>query len=242
MFHPHLHCLVPGGGLSFDKRGFIKSKEYYFLPVKWISKVFKELFLAALEKAYQNGKLLLTGEIEYLKDPAEFEKLIEKAQALKWMVYAKRPFAGPSQVVEYIGRYTHRVAISNRRILKLENGMVDFEWKDYKDGSKIKVMRVTAQEFIRRFLMHSLPSQFRRIRYFGFLASSIRKKSIELCKHLLGDKTDKTESPKETLREILYRVTGIDIALCPKCKTGQMLKIETLGSLLPTKRSVYNTS
>ena len=239
MDHPHIHCLVPGGGLSLDESKFLKSKEYYFLPVKWISKVFKEKFIQGLEKAVKKGKLDFMGEIEYLKDKGELDTLIAKAKSLDWMVYSKKPFAGPEEVLEYIGRYTHRVAISNNRILKLENGMVDFQWKDYKDNSKVKVMRLTAHEFIRRFLLHSLPSEFRRIRYFGFLSSAHCKKKIALCKKLLGEKTkDKESCPeKESWQELLLRITGIDVNLCPKCKIGHMVLVETYESQLPERRS-----
>src|SRR3982751_135065 len=155
-FHPHLHCVVPGGGLSPDGQRWMACRPGFFLPVRVLSKLFRRLFLEALETAYKSGQLRFFQSLEKLNGPVEFARYLALAKRRNWVVYAKRPFAGPQQVLDYVGRYTHRVAISNHRLLDIEGGQVRFRWKDYRDGDRLKTMTLSADEFIRGFLMHVL--------------------------------------------------------------------------------------
>jgi hypothetical protein len=183
-FHPHLHCVVPGGGLSPNQKEWISCNRRFLLPVKVLSRRFQHLFLDALQKAYSNRQLQFFGDLECLTDPDAFARYLAPLRDNDWVVYAKPPFGGSEHVIEYLGRYTHRVAISNRRLLAMDNDQVSFSWKDYSDG-KDKVMTVAAEEFIRLFLQHSLPPGFQRIRYYGFLANHHRARKLQLCRQLL---------------------------------------------------------
>src|SRR5271168_1293541 len=185
--HPHLHCVVPGGGISPDGLHWIEcKKKSFFLPVGVLSSRFRNLFLIYLRKAFQAGRLKFQGDMAALANPAAFEALCRQARRIKWVVFVKPPFGGPEQVLKYLARYTHRVAISNRRLLSMENGCVTFGYKDYADSNKSKVMTLEATEFIRRFLLHILPRGFVRIRQFGFLANRARGKKLAHCRALLG--------------------------------------------------------
>ena len=163
--HPHLHCVVPGGGLSPDGQRWVSCRPGFFLPVRVLSRLFRRLFLESLQKAFDSGKLRFFGALEPLRERPAFAQLLLRAKDSEWVVYAKRPFAGPQQVLDYVGRYTHRVAISNNRLLDIENDQVRFQWEDYRNGAQVKVMTLSADEFIRRFLLHVLPNGFQRIRY-----------------------------------------------------------------------------
>ena len=154
-----------------------------------LSRLFRRLFLECIEKALNSGKLRFFTCLEFLRDPHAFAARIAGAKESEWVVYAKNPFAGPQQVLDYVGRYTHRVAISNNRLIDIDNGQVQFHWKDYRDDSQIKVMDLEANEFIRRFLLHVLPEGFQRIRYYGFLANRDRRKKLALCRQFLGMQT-----------------------------------------------------
>ena len=171
MHHPHLHCLVPGGGISPDGRRWIACRPGFFLPVRVLSRLFRGLFLHHLEKAFVAGKLNFFSAQRHLHEPAAFRRHLAPACDTEWVVYAKRPFAGPQQVLDYVGRYTHRIAISNNRLLSIDDGKVRFRWKDYRHGNQHKTMTLEADEFIRRFLIHVLPDGFQRIRYYGFLGN-----------------------------------------------------------------------
>ena len=185
--HPHLHCVVPGGGFSPDGSRWIACrKDSFFLPYKVLSRLFRKLFLLALGKAFRKGQLRFSGELRELTKPAAFQALCEKADHLEWVVHVKPPFGGPRRVLKYLARYTHRVAISNHRLRTLENGRVSFDWKDYADHSRTKTMTLDAVEFIRRFLLHVLPSGLVRIRHFGFLANRVRKQKLSQCRALLA--------------------------------------------------------
>ena len=185
-FHPHLHCVVPGGGLSPDSDRWIAARRRYLLPVKVLSRRFRRLMFEALQDAYAAGQLQFFGDLEPLRQPAAFARYLAPLQKSRWVVYAKPPFGGPQYVLEYLGRYTHRVAISNRRLLHLQDGQVSFQWKDYRDRQQPKVMTVSADEFIRRFLQHALPPGFQRIRYYGLLANCHRADKLDLCRRLLA--------------------------------------------------------
>ena len=228
--HPHIHCVVPGGGISPDHSRWIPCRRYrksFFLPGQVLSRCFRKRFLLHLRKSFQQGKLQFHGELEWLAQPAAFGALCQKAEGVDWVVYVKPPFGGPAQVLKYLARYTHRVAISNRRLLSMENGRVTFEWKDYADGHRTKVMTLEAVEFIRRFLLHVLPSGFVHIRHFGFLANRRRRAILALCRSLLA---------VPPVNEVGANVTGeCDSAgeepwahRCPVCKLGRMIVIQTL--------------
>ena len=173
--HPHLHCVVPEGGLSPDGQRWIAARDGFFLPVRVLSRLFRGKYLAYLREAYRDGQLVLRGRLKELASGSVWRAFLARLQAIDWVVYAKPPFGSPEQVLKYLARYTHRVAISNRRLLSLEEGQVAFRYKDYRQGRRDRVMRLAAVEFMRRFLLHVLPKGFVRIRHYGFLANRARK-------------------------------------------------------------------
>jgi Putative transposase/Transposase zinc-binding domain len=177
LHHPHLHCVVPGGGLSSDGTRWVACRPDFFLPVRVLSRLFRGLFLAYLDKEFLSGKLAFCSSLQQLQDRAAFLRHLVPVRTAEWLVYAKPPFAGPQQVLDYVGRYTHRIAISNNRLLSIEDGKVRFRWKDYRNNHHRGVMTLAAEEFIRRFLLHVLPGGFQRIRYYGFLCNRIESKS-----------------------------------------------------------------
>ena len=219
--HPHIHCVVPGGGISQDgSRWIAPRKKSFFLPVQVLSCLFRKKFLIYLKKAFRKGKLRFHGELKPLADPSAFAALCGEAAQRKWVVYAKPPFGGPEQVLKYLARYVQRIAISNSRLLSLENGRVTFAWKDYADGNQSKTMTLDAVEFIRRFLLHVLPSGFVRIRHFGFLANRNRAKKLALCRSLLP--------ARPTVAEPNIETGELEPRLCPICKVGWLVSIEIL--------------
>ena len=230
MDHPHIHCIVTGGGPSPSEDKWISSSKKFFIPVRVMGELFKGKFLDYLKEAFDSGKLSFPGEIGYLEDPYAFKRLQNKLYGKKWVVYCKPPFNGAQGALQYLGRYTHRVAISNDRILTLEDGRVSFRWRDYADGDKNKVMTLEADEFIRRFLLHILPPRFTKIRHYGILANRLRKYFISLARFLLGSSQVevKARKPHETWQEWFRRVSGIDVTLCPVCKKGRMVTVEIL--------------
>ncbi|EQD26828.1 Transposase, IS801/IS1294, partial [mine drainage metagenome] len=185
MHHPHLHCVVPGGGLSADGQRWVACRSGFFLPVRVLSRFFRRRFLQLLGQAYDRGKLEFFSALESLRERKAFLRYLEPLREKEWVVYAKAPFAGPEQVLDYVGRYTHRVAISNNRLLDIEDGRVTFRWKDYRDGDAQKTMTLAAEEFIRRFLLHVLPPGFHRIRYYGLLGNRHRQDKLDQCRRLL---------------------------------------------------------
>jgi hypothetical protein len=231
-FHPHLHCVVPGGGLSPDGQRWVSCRPDFFLPVRVLSRLFQRLFLESLEKAFHAGELQFFGTLEPLRDPTAFEEHLAPAKTSEWVVYAKRPFAGPQQVLDYVGRYTHRVAISNHRLLDIENDQVRFEWKDYRHGGTVKVMTLSAEEFIRRFLLHVLPDGFQRIRYYGFLGNRYRQEKLDRCRRLLGMKAATEQaagsSPEGDYLDRYEDLTGSSLRQCPHCQSGRMVRVLTL--------------
>jgi hypothetical protein len=230
-FHPHLHCVVPGGGLSPDHNQWISGGRRFFLPVRVLSSLFRRLFLEGLEEAYAAGKLQFFGDLQPLRDPQAFARYLAPWKKQDWVVYAKAPFGGPQHVLEYLGRYTHRVAISNRRLLKLEDGQVSFQWKDYRDGQQQKVMTVSADEFIRRFLQHALPPGFQRIRYYGFLANCHRAAKLDLCRQLLATLCSLLLPQPAGCRDYLAALTAGNLRSCPRCKIGVLMRTQIF--LLP---------
>ena len=198
--HPHVHCVVPGGGLSPDGSRWVACRPGFFLPVRVLSRVFRGKFLALLRAAFDQGKLSFHGKLGALADAGEFRRRLAASAQTEWVVYAKPPFGGPEQVLKYLARYTHRVAISNRRLVALEDGEVTFHWKDYAHGGGQKTMTLKAIEFIRRFLLHVLPSGFVRIRHYGFLANRVCREKLALCRALLGVGNDARARRGRSLR------------------------------------------
>ncbi len=231
-FHPHLHCVVPGGGISPDGARWIPCRPNGFLPVKVLSRLFRRSFLKYLQETFDAGKLQFFSSLQALQDPQAFTDHLDLVRDVDWVVYAKPPFAGPQQVVEYVGRYTHRVAISNHRIVDIEDGQVKFKWRDYRDNNQQKTLPLSADEFTRRFLPHVLPSGFHRIRYYGFLGNRHRKEKLERCRQLLGMAPPKESSaepaPPEDYRDRYERLTGRSLRECPVCHRGRMITVEAL--------------
>jgi len=230
MFHPHLHCVVPGGGLSPDGNRWIPCRKGFFLPVRALSRLFRRLFVESMEKAFDAGQLQFFSALEELRDPTAFRRLLGRVRSREWVVYAKKPFAGPQQVLDYVGRYSHRVAISNNRILNIEDGLVTFRYKDYRDGSQQRTMTLAADEFIRRFLLHVLPEGFHRIRYYGFFGARYRKEKLEQCRQLLGMVPREPESKMAELdyRDRYQALTGSSLWECPACHRGRMIVIREI--------------
>jgi Putative transposase/Transposase zinc-binding domain len=223
LHHPHLHCVVSGGGLSPDGTCWIASRSYYFLPVRVLSRVFRNKYCQLLRQAYEVGALEFYGAVAPLAEPSAFGRWLAAAAAREWIVYAKPPFREPLCVLKYLARYTHRVAISNRRLLRYQAGRVSFQSKDYTQGGRTQPMTLAATEFIRRFLLHVLPKGFMRIRHYGYLANRHRQEKLALCRRLLGE-APPVASPadRELLGDTLaVRTDESEPAVpCPVCQTG----------------------
>jgi Putative transposase/Transposase zinc-binding domain len=230
LHHPHLHCVVPGGGISPEGTRWISCKPHFFLPVRVLSRLFRRLFLKYLQEAFDGGKLRFFTAMENLRDRRQFVRYLAPLRKKKWVVYAKPPFAGPQQVLDYVGRYTHRVAISNNRLLDIEAGQVRFQWKDYRDNSQQKTMTLAAEEFIRRFLLHALPDGFQRIRYYGFLGNRYRQEKLAQCRQLLGMMTPVAPSAPQDYRGRHEDLTGISLRQCPLCHRGRMTTVEVVAA------------
>lgn len=227
-FHPHLHCVVTGGGLSPDGQCWIPARQGYLLPVKVLARLFRGKFLAGVRQAYERGELKLTGSLAALTQPQAFENLLTTLYKRDWIVYAKPPFGGAEQVYRYLGRYTHRVAISNARLLSHQDGRVQFRYKDYADASRQKVMSLTAEEFIRRFLLHIVPKGFVRIRHYGLLASRNVATRLAQCQRMLATETSPaTGPPEKTWVERILEWFGLDVIHCPRC--GKSLERQPLS-------------
>jgi Putative transposase/Transposase zinc-binding domain len=239
--HPHVHCVVPGGGLSPDGSRWIACPPGFFLPVRVLSRVFRGKFLALLGGAFEQGKLTFHGKLRDLADAGAFQRRLAASAATEWVVYSKPPFGGPAQVLKYLARYTHRVAISNRRLVSLEAGEVAFHWKDYAHGGVQKTMTLKATEFIRRFLLHVLPSGFVRIRHYGFLANRVCQEKLALCRALLGVATMPDPVAAESPAEPKADVEGQPPAkLCPCCGKGRMVIIETFPAMPADRRREWS--
>lgn len=228
MDHFHLHCLIPGDALSFTEDKWKPANESFLFRIKSLAKEFKKRYLSLLKTAYAKNELIFPGNTAQYESRDAFDLLIQSAFKTKWIAYAKRPFAGPEQVLEYLGRYTHRIAISNNRIQSIDNGKVVFSYRDRTNDNELKTMTVTAGEFIRRFLLHVLPKRFMKIRYFGFLSNKNKGEAIQLIRRLIDPDTKWPETEKETVIEMLFRLTGEDITRCPECKKGKMRTIQRL--------------
>lgn len=225
LYHPHLHCIVPGGGLSPDGTNWLACDAGFFLPVPVLSAVFRGKLLSKFEAAIDDGKIPQSG--------TDAKALLRKAARPSWVVYCKPPFAGPKQVLRYLGRYTHRIAISNHRIVSMRDKTVTFRYRDRADGNKQKLMTMDAVSFLKRFLAHIMPSGFMRIRHFGFLANAVRKKALALCRAHLKDNAlnrDDDIGDDDSWQKLFERLTGIDVTVCPVCSSGRLICRETIPS------------
>ena len=218
--HPHVHCVIPAGGLSLDHTHWVKSRDRFFLPIHVLRRVFRGKLVAALRQAFRDHQLVFHGNLTLLAQPRTFAAWLRPLFRKDWVVYSKPPFGGPEYVLQYLGRYTHRVAISNHRLVSFAEGKVTFRWRDSARHNEQKLLTLSLDEFLRRFLLHVLPKAFVRIRNFGFLANRRRAKLLPLCFHLLG-------SAPQTEQDISGSKDSSDSWLCPKCG-GPMMVIERL--------------
>jgi hypothetical protein len=217
--HPHVHCVVPGGGISLDGSRWISCPTGFFLPVRVLGRVFRGKFLDQLKRAAEANRLTFQGALAHLADLVTFKRHLAPLYAKDWVVYAKPPFGGPETVLKYLARYTHRVAIANRRLLALEDGRVTFAYKDYARGNRCRTMTVAGEEFLRRFLLHVLPRGFQRIRHFGFLANRTRAESLVLCRRLLGH---------HNAIEVCAEPEEDSGPRCPLCREGLLVRVRKL--------------
>lgn len=230
--HPHLHCIVPGGGFAPGGERWVSCRPGFFLPVRVLSRLFRGIFLDRLRRLFHRGELVLHGKLEALRDAGAFETFLAELRETEWVVYAKPPFGGPEKVLDYLGRYTHRVAISNHRIVSVDGGQVAFRWRDYRHGGRQRTLSLDADEFVRRFLLHVLPTGFHRIRQFGFLANRHRTEKIERARALLGVATPPPMPEVEVTdwKDLHQKLTGEDLHRCPACGEGRLWH---LGALRP---------
>jgi len=230
--HPHVHCVVPGGGLSRDGTRWIAGRPDFFLAVKPLAKLYRRLFLERLQKAYDAGALRFFGDLVNLADPASFGQHLAKMRRVDWVVYAKKPFGGPAQVLAYLGRYTHRVAIANSRLVAIDDDHVAFTRKDYRQNSADKIMKLAPDEFIRRFLLHALPDGFHRIRHFGFMANGHRAAKLGLCRSLLADQPERSEPPVNGDAAPKAKVSP---RACPECGGSMRIVAKLRGDFVPSR-------
>ncbi|WP_284255902.1 IS91 family transposase [Acidocella aquatica] len=238
--HPHVHCVVPGGGPSLDGARWVGCRPGFFLPIRVLSRLFRWLFLAALQGAFEAGELSFFGDLTGLAEPDAFAAKLRALRQIEWVVYAKPPFGGPAQVLAYLSRYTHRVAISNSRITEISEQSVTFRWKDYRHHGKTKLMTLDADEFIRRFLQHTLPDGFHRIRHYGFLANGHRAAKITLCRKLLAVPSPGPIITANVVAACAPAVSPLDT--CPCCG-GRMITLAVTSGPRPLRRPTwYDTS
>lgn len=227
--HFHLHCLVPAGALSFDRTRWVPARQDFLFPVKALSQVFRAKFLDALKNRFDYNNLLFVGQIASLADPQRFGALLDGLRKKPWVVYAKKPFGSPEHVLDYLGRYTHRVALSNDRIVSSHNGKITFAYRDRKNQDRKKLMTLDAEEFIRRFLLHVIPKGFMRVRHYGFLANHC-KNALSKCRQLMGLLPTLTPPPQRSTDEWMLALTSIDIHRCPLCLKGTLVWISQLAA------------
>jgi hypothetical protein len=237
MDHPHIHCIVPAGGLSRDGKKWLPCKNFFLFPFDVMKKLFRAKVLDYFKQGIKDGNILLCGNLEEYTNPATFKMFLNKMYKIKWVIFAKQSFASPLRVIEYLGNYTHRIAITESRLVSFEPGSVSFMYKDYADECRKKCMTLDTVEFIRRFLLHVLPSGFMRIRHYGFLSNSKRKKGLEYCACIFASlRKKRKEAANKVKKPWNVRVkeqTGFDPLLCKKCGKGVLLLI---GEVLPNKR------
>ena len=226
--HPHLHCVLPAGGLAPDGTQWIPCRPHFFLPVRVLSRRFRRLYLAGLEHAYSQGHLILTGRCRELAEPTPWQHLLATLRDKEWIVYAKEPMQNSRHVLQYLARYTHRVAISNHRLVALEVGQVTFRYKDYQRGHRLRTLTIEAVEFLRRLMLHVPPHGFHRMRHFGFLANRVRQAKLVQCRALLGPATRPLAQAAAIARKPPEAPSGEPGIPCPVCQHGRMQLVKTL--------------
>jgi hypothetical protein len=243
LHHPHLHCIVPGGGIAPDGSRWIAGRPGFFLPVRVLSRLFRRLFLEQLAHAFTVGQLQFAGALAALHEPQAFATYLAPLRQREWVVYAKKPFGSAQRVLDYLGRYTHRVAIANNRLLSMEDEQITFRWKDYRQQDKQKRLTLTAPEFMRRFLLHVLPGGFQRIRHFGFLGNRYRQEKLALCRRLLAmSPSTPVSPPRVDYRDRYEQLTGKSLRVCPLCAQGQMIRVEALPACPTTPIPIWDSS
>jgi Putative transposase/Transposase zinc-binding domain len=227
--HPHVHCVVTGGGLSLDGSRWVAGRDDFFLPVRVLSRVFRGKFLSGLRAAFRRGRLRFPGDLATLDRSDRFNALLSEVVRTEWVVYAKPPTKGPATVLKYLARYTHKAAISNHRLVDLADGHVSFRWKDYAHGSRQGIMTLDAVEFVRRFLMHVLPSGFMRVRHYGLLANRHRQEKLTRCRELLGmavtPQTDTAPTDADSVTPTVDDAAVTPTRVCPRCGAGRMVVV-----------------
>ena len=228
LYHVHLHCVIAGGALAWDGSRWLAARRNYLFSVHALSRTFRDTYLRLVHEAWANGQLHFPGRLAPLAQAPAFDKFLEPLAEKDWVVYSQPPFAGPEKVLDYLSRYTHRVAISNHRLRSLDGDQVTFDYRDRRDGNRLKQLTLPAHEFIRRFLQHVVPRGFCRIRHFGFLGNRVKEERLQRCRILLGPTP--SAGPKIAIDPVslLLHLTGVDITLCPRCRVGTMIVVERL--------------
>jgi hypothetical protein len=228
LYHVHLHCVIAGGALAFDGSCWLPARRNYLFSVRDLSRVFRGKYLAGVQQAFDAGQLVFPGRLTSWATPAEFQECLAPLWHKDWVVYSQPPFAGPAKVLDYLSRYTHRIAISNHRLRSLEDGRVTFDYRDRRDGNQVKQATISAAEFIRRFLTHVVPQGFCRIRHFGFLGNRFKKERLQRCRTLLGESAAVVAPLPKNPVALLLHLTGVDVTKCPRCQEGKMKVVERL--------------
>lgn len=226
--HFHLHVLIPAGVLSLDHSRWVPARENFLFRIESVAKGVRNRYVRHLEDLYEKAELIFPGHLAPTGTPQGFARRIRELKGKEWIAYAKAPFAGPRQVLQYLGRYTHRVALSNERIQSIEGGQITFTYRDRQDHNQLKEMTLPAHEFIRRFLLHVLPKGFVKIRYFGFLSHRKKNTCLPLIRALIDPNAQAPQPAEETLQEMMLRLTGIDINVCPRCGLGRLVRVEEI--------------
>lgn len=228
LYHVHLHCVIPGGALAWDGSRWLAARRNYLFSVYALSRAFRDTYLRLVHEAWASGQLHFPGRLAPLAPASAFEQFLGPLAEKDWVVYSQPPFAGPEKVLDYLSRYTHRVAISNYRLRRLDGDQVTFDYRDRRDGNRLKQLTLPAQEFIRRFLLHLVPRGFCRIRHFGFLGNGVKEERLQHCRVLLGQTPrEQPEAPNDPVGLLLH-LTGVDVSQCPRCGVGTMLVVERL--------------
>jgi Putative transposase/Transposase zinc-binding domain len=227
LYHVHLHCVIAGGALAFDGGRWIAARRNYLFPVRKLSSAFRGRFLKGLRQAFQREQLAFPGRLAALAEAASFTEFLARLAAKDWVVYSQPPFGGADKVLEYLSRYTHRVAISNRRLLGIADGKVTFAYRDRRDGNQLKELTIAAPEFLRRFLLHVTPPGLCRIRHYGFLSNRCKEQQLPRCRALLGQPPPSAAVPLDVVALVL-RFTGIDVTRCPQCQQGRLVAMERI--------------
>ena len=229
----HLHCVIAGGALANDGSRWIAARRNYLFPVRELSRAFRGRFLEGLQQAFERDQLVFPGRLAALAEVAPFTQFVARLDGKDWVVYSQPPFGGPDKVLEYLSRYTHRVAISNRRLLGIADGKVTFTYRDRRDGNRVKELTIAAVEFMRRFLLHVTPPGLCRIRHYGFLSNRCKEQQLPRCRQLLGQVPPPNTAVPLDVPALLLRFTGIDVTRCPHCQQGKLIAVERVPAAPP---------